>query len=326
MLETYVGREDDAVRNDIQRSRAPAINAESRLWFRLARSQDEEPSHGAAIPQFIILYINKAEPRLRGRDRHLPRSRPLADLCSFHGSPILPDVALRIDRHDDFTGDRPTFHAAPVIDRVMAGSDHRNDGGARIIPTKSGGPDKSPPSIGFAAVEIGAYPAGEELRADAAHDGRGAHLIDADPERLGDAWLQRGGNRVRDPVIGAAGAIAGAGGASGILERDRRENDQAGEKRCTGYRRHEASPGIGEARGEPLAELSSRFDGEGTAEPIPANPSSGGARKRLVAEAARRGYPIENRKKSVRRGPRADGKFALNHLPAGANGKSRGSL
>ena len=87
----------------------------------------------------------------------------------------------------------------------MAGSDHRNDGGARIIPTKSGGPDKSPPSIGFAAVEIGAYPAGEELRADAAHDGRGAHLIDADPERRGDARLQRGGNRVRDPVTGAAG-------------------------------------------------------------------------------------------------------------------------
>ena len=220
--------------------------------------------------------------RSRGRDRYLPRSRPLADLCSFHGSPILPDVALRIDRHDDFTGDRPTFHAAPVIDRVMAGSDHRNDGGARIIPTESGGPDKSPPSIGFAAVEIGAYPAGEELRADAAHDGRGAHLIDADPERRGDARLQRGGNRVRDPVTGAAGAIDSAGGASGILERHRRENDQAGEKCCTDYRRHEASPGIGEARGEPLAELSSRFDFEGTAEPIPANPSSGGG---LVAIA-----------------------------------------
>jgi hypothetical protein len=216
--------------------------------------------------------------RSRGRDR----SRPPADLCSFHGSPILLDVALRIDRHDDFAGDGPTFHAAPVIDRVMAGSDHRNDGGARIIPTKGGGPDKSPSSIGFAAGEIGAYPAGEELRADAAHDGRGAHLIDADPERRGDAWLQRGGNRVRDPVTGAAGAIDSAGGASGILERHRRESDQVGEKYCTNYRRHEASPGIGEARGEPLAELSSRFDGEAIAEPIPANPSSGGG---LVAIA-----------------------------------------
>src|ERR1700678_2877886 len=210
MLETHVFREDEAVRSDIPRSRAPKVNAESLVWFRWARSQDEEPSHGTAIPQFIILYINKADPRLlvrsaeasaghptsgfagsvrsRGRDRHVPRSRPLAG--SFHGSPILPEVALRIDRHDDFTGDSPTFHAAPVIDRVMAGSDHRNDGGARIIPTKSGGPDKSPPSIGFAAVEIGAYPAGEELRADAAHDARGAHVINADPERRGDAGLQ----------------------------------------------------------------------------------------------------------------------------------------
>ncbi len=131
----------------------------------------------------------------------------------------------------------------------MAGGDHRNAGGARIIPTKCGGPDKSPPSIGFTAVEIGAYPAGEELRADAAHDYRGAHSIDADPERRGDACLEGGGNRMCDPVTGAAGAIDGAGGASGIFERHRRESDQAGEKHRTGYRRHEASPG----RGEPLA-------------------------------------------------------------------------
>jgi hypothetical protein len=64
MLETQVFREDEAVRNDIQRSRAPGINAESRAWFRLAHSQDEEPSQGTAIPQLIILYINKADPRL----------------------------------------------------------------------------------------------------------------------------------------------------------------------------------------------------------------------------------------------------------------------
>src|ERR1700678_2186213 len=64
MLETHVFREDEAVRSDIPRSRAPKVNAESLVWFRLARSQDEEPSHGTAIPQFIILYINKADPRL----------------------------------------------------------------------------------------------------------------------------------------------------------------------------------------------------------------------------------------------------------------------
>src|SRR5271156_3152661 len=64
MLETHVFPEDEAVRNDIPRSRAPTVNAESLVWFRWARSQDEEPSHGTAIPQLIILYINKADPRL----------------------------------------------------------------------------------------------------------------------------------------------------------------------------------------------------------------------------------------------------------------------
>ena len=70
MLETHVFREDEAVSNDIQRSHAPNDNAESLVWFRLARSQDEEPSHGTAIPQFIILYINKADPRLLVPQRH----------------------------------------------------------------------------------------------------------------------------------------------------------------------------------------------------------------------------------------------------------------
>lgn len=64
MLETWIFREDEAVRNGIQRSHAPDMSAESLVWFRWARSQDEEPSHGTAIPPFIILYINKADPRL----------------------------------------------------------------------------------------------------------------------------------------------------------------------------------------------------------------------------------------------------------------------
>ncbi len=132
--------------------------------------------------------------------------------ASAHFPPIARDVALRVDRHNDLSGDRARTDAAPIVNRVVARGGHRNGVRAGILSAIGGRPRQRPARVRLAAIEIGADPAGHQLRPDAAHESRVVERVDADVESLGHSRGEFRRNLLRDPMARPVWAIPGGEG------------------------------------------------------------------------------------------------------------------
>lgn len=145
--------------------------------------------------------------------------------------PIVSDIAPRIDGDDPLARDGARAFARPIVDRRMAGRDHRDELRARILTAPSGRAGQLAARIRLVADEIGADVTAHQLRPDAADIGRAGAGDSAGIyiESFGDRRGEIGGNIGRRLMCGVGAIVCGAGG-----QRSERQNsgDQRREKKA----------------------------------------------------------------------------------------------
>src|SRR5579863_3832328 len=170
---------------------------------------------------------------IKGREAPYFAAAPRSVSLSGDLFPVAGVVAVRIDGPNRPAGDRALPHAAPCVDRVVAGRGHRDEVRAGIGAAIGARARQRPARVRLAAVQVGADEAGQEPVPGAAHEGAMSHGVDGDAERSRDIRLESSGDGNGRSVASARGAISGAArGRDGRGEGQRAEPKRGDDRAC----------------------------------------------------------------------------------------------